>query len=364
MCPCAGISSCFGKDDTRSLTRGHRGGTVSCSGCVQRSESPRAALGWGGSVTQSACEIPIFPVVWISRWPRTPPPVAAGPFAGSRVARGKRQSQVWSSPGSEQAGSQAWRAEPPEQLSPGRVGVQGPARGSALLCVRTQPQQRAAEASNLPNPGSALTPGCPAPHEPCHPRIPFPKHVPCGRLPQQPGPGSPRGRGSPLGTSSQTPKYGTTWNTAQGKGTSMVVVPSRVLGPLSGTVPRPQLEGGTPLSPGTRRSAANIYPTPFPWLLPRHPPPAGWAGAPHTRRATCRATAVPRGMSPPRNDFTGSPGRRRGVRPDRPKASEGCSRKGSRAPAPILLGAGEEGGRSPAAPGELSQTSAPTSGLC
>ena len=92
-------------------------------------------------------------------------------------------------------------------------------------------------------------------------------------------------------------------------------------------------------------------------------PPAGWAEAPHTRRATCGATAVPHGTSPPRNDFTGSPGRRRGVRPDQPKLSEGRSREGSRAPAPILLRAGEEGGRSPAALEEPSQTSAPASGL-
>lgn len=59
----------------------------------------------------------------------------------------------------------------------------------------------------------------------------------------------------------------------------------------------------------------------------------------------------------------GLPGWRRGVRQDRPKLSEGRLREGSRAPAPILLRAGEEGGRSPAALGELSQTSAPASGL-
>lgn len=97
--------------------------------------------------------------------------------------------------------------------------------------------------------------------------------------------------------------------------------------------------------------------------VPPPPPSASRAGAPHTRRATCGATAVPRGTSPPRNDFTGSLGQRRGVRPDQPTPHEGRPREGSGEPAPILLGAREEGGRSPAALGEPSQTSAPASGL-
>lgn len=108
------------------------------------------------------------------------------------------------------------------------------------------------------------------------PRDPLPKTCPVRPLLQQPSPSSPRGRRSALGASSQPPELGAGWKTVQGKGASMVAVHRGVLRPLSGTVPHPQLEGGTPPSPGTRRSAANIYPTPLPQPFPRHPPrPAG-----------------------------------------------------------------------------------------
>lgn len=162
-----------------------------------------------------------------------------------------------------------------------------------------------------------------------------------------------------LASSSPTSKLGSIGDAAQRKGASTVAMPSGVSGAPFWDRPPSPAGGRNPPSPGTRRGAS-IYPTPLPGRFPQ----AGWAGAPHTRWATCEATAVPRGTSSTRNDFTGSPGRQRGVRLDRPKPSEGRSRERSRTPAPILLRAAEEGGCSPAALGLLSQTSAPASGLC
>lgn len=141
----------------------------------------------------------------------------------------------------------------------------------------------------------------------------------------------------------------------------MVAVPSRGLGPFSGPVPGSppsRLEARTPRSPGTRRSQYLSDTTSL--LLPRGPRLP--ARAPNTRRATCGATAVPRGMSPPSDDFTGLAGTaargQAGACAERRRL-----REGRRAPTPSPLGAGEEGSRSPAARGEPSQTSAPAPGL-
>lgn len=120
------------------------------------------------------------------------------------------------------------------------------------------------------------------------------------------------------------------------------MVPSGVLGPFSGTVPSSpssRMDAGAPLSPGTQRGVANIYPA----LLPRCSPTA-----PNTRRATCGATAAPRGTSLLRAELTarrdGAEGSGRGSAPSaggegkgetRPRQSH--SEKGRRAAAPLLL---------------------------
>lgn len=120
------------------------------------------------------------------------------------------------------------------------------------------------------------------------------------------------------------------------------MVPSGVLGPFSGTVPSSpssRMDAGAPLSPGTQRGAANIYPAPLPRCSPT---------APNTRRATCGATAAPRGTSLLRAELMarrdGAEGSGRGSAPSaggegkgetRPRQSH--SEKGRRAAAPLLL---------------------------
>lgn len=175
-CPRAGISSCFRKGDTRSLAQGHRSGTVGCSSCVQRSESPRAAPGWGSSMTQPACKIPIFPIVWTSQWPRTPLPAAARPLH-------RRQGGTWQAAksGLELPRRQADRqpglgGRSPRAALPGACGRarSSPGLGSAPCPRPAPPTSRRGQ--QLPKPWVCTDPGSPAPPKPHSPRIPFPKH--------------------------------------------------------------------------------------------------------------------------------------------------------------------------------------------
>lgn len=71
---------------------------------------------------------------------------------------------------------------------------------------------------------------------------------------------------------------------------------------------------------------------------------------------------MPRGMSQPSDDFTGLAGTAERGQAGALDAERRRLREGRRAPTPSPLGAGEEGGRSPTARGEPSQTSAPAPG--
>lgn len=117
------------------------------------------------------------------------------------------------------------------------------------------------------------------------------------------------------------------------EGASMVAVPSGVLGPLSGSIPCTQLEGGT------RQARHAAQPSKYLYNI------APW---PATRQATCRATAMPHGMSPMRNDFMGSLGHSKGSPWTSQSGARGVRGKGAgsnanpawnrrRAAAPLLL---------------------------
>lgn len=138
---------------------------------------------------------------------------------------------------------------------------------------------------------------------------------------------------------------------------AMAVVPSGVLGSLSGPVPHPQLEGGTPLSPA-RGAALQMF-------IQRHfPAPPSWSGwGPHTHARPragprpCPAGCPHRGMTSWAHWDGGS-----GVSADRPTPRKGRLREGSGKPGQSHMEQGRAA--APAALGEPSQTSAPASGLC
>lgn len=113
----------------------------------------------------------------------------------------------------------------------------------------------------------------------------------------------------------------------------MVAVPSRVLGPLSGSIPCTQLEGRT------RQARHAAQPSKYLYNI------APW---PATRQATCRATAMPHRMSLMRNDFMGSLGHSKGSPWTSQSGARGVRGKGAgsnanpawsrrRAAAPLLL---------------------------
>lgn len=122
----------------------------------------------------------------------------------------------------------------------------------------------------------------------------------------------------------------------------MVVVPSGFLGPFSGITPSSpsaRMDAGAPLSPDTQRGAANIYQASLPRCSPT---------APNTRRATCGATAAPRGTSLLSAELTarrdGAEGSGWGAAPSAGGEGKGEARlhqshseKGRRAAAPLLL---------------------------
>lgn len=181
--PGAGIPSCAGSSDTRRLARGTVAAPWAAAATFALGES-QGRTGVGEQRDSARLRNSYFPVAWTSRWPRRPPPAAAGPLARGRVARGKRQSQLLSSPGGKRTGCWVWGADPPEQLSRG-VWVCNVQPGARLCSVST-PSSR-----TFLHPACALTLKCPAPHKSCNAGISFPKHAPCGhcRSSAAPGPG-------------------------------------------------------------------------------------------------------------------------------------------------------------------------------
>lgn len=89
----------------------------------------------------------------------------------------------------------------------------------------------------------------------------------------------------------------------------MVAVPGRGLGLFFWACPQlaPIPAGGrSPAEPRHAAQRSQYLSDTTSLLLPRDPNLPAWA--PNTRRATCGATAVPRGMSQPSDDFTGLAG--------------------------------------------------------
>ena len=137
--------------------------TAGCSSRIRWSESPRAAPGWGNGVTQPACEIPTFPVVRTSQWPRTPPPAAAGPVR-------RQQGGTW------QAAKPGLKL--PRQQAGGQPGLGGRSPPSSFpqgtwVC-EVQPWARLC---SVPAPSPTNKPRRPAASQaslPCSPRAPQP----------------------------------------------------------------------------------------------------------------------------------------------------------------------------------------------
>lgn len=168
-------------------------------------------------------------------------------------------------------------------------------------CVRSNP---ALGSAPCPHPASSTSRkneqlpaswACTDPQVPCNPkphnpRIPFPKHVSCSHC------HIPRGQGSALGASTQILKDRIARKQRTGRHFSGAD-PSGVLGPLSGSVPCTQLEGGTRQVRHAAQPSKHLYSAPWP-VRPGS----------HTHQATCRATAMPHGMSLMRNEFMGSLG--------------------------------------------------------